>query len=189
MKQHFAILVAVTFATALFAAERPVFNVVDFGAKGDGVTKNTAAFQKALDACVRARGGTVQVPEGVYLTGSLVIGPNTTLQMATKAYLLSFTEALHEELKADGVRVCALCPGPVNTGFFARAGMARDYFPAFLRQSANQVARAGYEGFMGGHRVVVPGRPNRILTLLPRLVPRWLVLAFMARRWRLTAGG
>jgi polygalacturonase len=88
MKQHFAILVAVTFATALFAAERPVFNVVDFGAKGDGVTKNTAAFQKALDACVKARGGTVQVPEGVYLTGSLVIGPNTTLQMATKAYLL-----------------------------------------------------------------------------------------------------
>lgn len=138
-----------------------------------------------LDGITRHKGGILNVAS---IAGFLP-GPGMAVYHATKAYLLSFTEALHEELKADGVRVCALCPGPVNTGFFARAGMARDYFPAFLRQSANQVARAGYEGFMGGHRVVVPGRPNRILTLLPRLVPRWLVLAFMARRWRLTAGG
>ena len=146
------------------------------------LTDLSLAFVPSLE---RHRGGILNVGS----VAGFLPGPGMAVYHATKAYLLSFTEALHEELKADGVRVCALCPGPVNTGFFARAGMARDYFPAFLRQSANQVARVGYEGFMGGHRVVVPGRPNRILTLLPRLVPRWLVLAFMARRWRLTAGG
>ena len=70
------------------------------------------------------------------------------------------------------MRVCALCPGPVPTGFLGRAGIPRGYFPAFLARSAERVAREGYEGFMGGHRIVVPGGPNRILTLLPRLVPR-----------------
>ena len=75
-------------------------------------------------------------------------------------------------LSPDGVRVCALCPGPVETEFFGRAGMPDGYFPTFLVRSAERVAREGYEGFMAGHRVVVPGKPNRIMTLLPRLLPR-----------------
>ena len=78
------------------------------------------------------------------------------------------------------MRVCALCPGPVETEFFDRAGMPHDYFPAYLNRSAERVAREGYEGFMGGHRVVVPGKPNRIMTLLPRLLPRGLMLAMTA---------
>lgn len=88
MKKIFAMAVALNAAAVLFAAEKPAFNVLDFGAKGDGATKNTAAIQKALDACTAAGGGTVTFPEGVYLTGSLLIGPNTTLQMAQRANLL-----------------------------------------------------------------------------------------------------
>ncbi len=103
---------------------------------------------------------------------------------ATKAYVLSFTEALHAELAPDGVRVCALCPGPVETEFFAHAGVPDDYFPSSFARSAERVAREGYEGFMGGHRVVVPGRPNRIMTLLPRLLPRGLMLAMTEKRWQ-----
>ena len=80
---------------------------------------------------------------------------------ATKAYVLSFSEALHQELKADGVRVCALCPRPVETEFFTRAGVPPGYFPTMLRRSAERVAHDGYKGFMGGHRVVVPGKLNR----------------------------
>ena len=63
-------------------------NVLDFGAKGDGQTKDTAAIQKALDACAAAGGGEVIVPNGVFLTGSIVIGANTTLQLEPKADLV-----------------------------------------------------------------------------------------------------
>ncbi len=63
------------------------FNIREFGAKGDGLTKDTAAIQKALDACVTAGGGTVLVPAGVYLTGSLVLGSNTTLRLESRANL------------------------------------------------------------------------------------------------------
>jgi polygalacturonase len=70
------------------AADRQTLNVLDFGAKGDGVTKDTAAIQKALDACGGNGGGTVLVPEGIFLTGSLMLHANTTLQLAQRADLL-----------------------------------------------------------------------------------------------------
>jgi len=135
-----------------------------------------------LDSIKRHRGGILNVAS---IAGFLP-GPGMAVYHASKAYVVSFTEALHEELKADGVRVCALCPGPVETEFFDRAGLPDNYFPAYLSRSAERVAREGYEGFMGGHRVVVPGKPNRILTLLPRLLPRGLMLAMTARRWKKT---
>jgi short-subunit dehydrogenase len=133
-----------------------------------------------LDSIKRHRGGILNVAS----TAGFLPGPGMAVYHATKAYVLSFTEALHAELEAEGVRVCALCPGPVETEFFGRAGMPQDYFPDYLIRPADRVAREGYEGFMGGHRVVVPSRSNRIMTLLPRLLPRGLVLAMTERRWR-----
>lgn len=88
MKNFFAFAVALGFAAAVLAADQPVLNVLDFGAKGDGVTKDTAAIQKALDACASNGGGTVLLPEGVFLTGSLVLHANTTLQLSPRANLL-----------------------------------------------------------------------------------------------------
>lgn len=132
-----------------------------------------------LDSVRRHRGGILNVAS----TAGFLPGHGMAVYHATKAYVLSFTEALHAELAADGVRVCALCPGPVETGFNSRAGMPQDYFPAYLIRTADRVAREGFEGFMGGHRVVVPGGPNRIMTLLPRLFPRTFILAMTARRW------
>jgi polygalacturonase len=69
------------------AADPTPYNVRTFGAKGDGATKDTAALQSALDACATNGGGIVQVPAGAYLTGSLVLGPNTTLQLDAQATL------------------------------------------------------------------------------------------------------
>jgi polygalacturonase len=92
MKRLFALLVGLNLATSLLAAEKPALNVLDFGAKGDGLTKNTAAIQKALDACAENGGGTVLVPEGVYLTGSLILHANTTLQLASHANLLGSSD-------------------------------------------------------------------------------------------------
>jgi uncharacterized protein len=136
-----------------------------------------------LDSITRHRGGILNVAS----IAGFFPGPGMAVYHATKAYVLSFTEALHEELKSAGVRVCALCPGPVETEFFERAGLPHDYFPAYLNRSAERVAREAYDGFMGGHRVVVPGKPNRILTLLPRLLPRGLMLAMAEYRWKQTA--
>jgi short-subunit dehydrogenase len=132
-----------------------------------------------LPGITRHRGGILNVAS---IAGFLP-GPGMAVYHATKAYVVSFSEAMHEELKAEGVRVCALCPGPVATEFNDRAGVPHDYFPGFLARSAERVAREGYEGFMTGHRVVVPGRPNRVVTLLPRLLPRGLVLAMAQWRW------
>jgi hypothetical protein len=133
-----------------------------------------------LDSITRHRGGILNVAS---IAGFLP-GPGMAVYHATKAFVLSFTEALHEELKADGLKVCALCPGPVETEFNKRAGAPNDYFPHILDRSAEQVARDGYAGFMGGHRVVVPGMPNRIMTLLPRLLPTGVMLAVTRARWR-----
>jgi short-subunit dehydrogenase len=132
-----------------------------------------------IDSVTRHRGGILNVAS----IAGFSPGPGMAVYHATKAYVVSLTEALHQELGADGVKACALCPGPVPTEFFRRAGVPRDYFPAFMARSAERVAREGYEGFMGGHRVVVPGAPNRIFTLLPRLLPRSAMLAIVARRW------
>jgi short-subunit dehydrogenase len=133
-----------------------------------------------LPSIRRHRGGILNVAS----IAAFLPGPGMAVYHATKAYVLSFSEALHEELKADGVRVCALCPGPVPTEFNERAGIPHGYFPAYLARSAPRVAREGYAAFMGGHRVVAPGVANRIFTLVPRLLPRSLMLAATAWRWR-----
>src|ERR1700744_4177043 len=89
MKRYIAMLLALTAAAAMVqAAERSTFNVLDFGAKGDGVTKDTVAIQNALNAAANSGGGTVYVPEGVFLTGSLLMHSNTTLQLASRADLM-----------------------------------------------------------------------------------------------------
>jgi len=74
--------------SSVCAASPGLFNVRDYGAKGDGKTKDTAALQKTLDACAAAGGGIVCVPEGVYLTGSLVVGANTTVRFDPHANLM-----------------------------------------------------------------------------------------------------
>ena len=84
-------------------------------------------------------------------------GPGMAVYYASKAYVLSFSEALYRELKPKGVRVTVLCPGPVPTEFQARAGLAADALPRILIRSAEQVARDGYRGLKAGRRVVVSG--------------------------------
>jgi short-subunit dehydrogenase len=124
-----------------------------------------------VPSLTRHRGGILNVAS----VASFMPGPGMAVYHATKAYVLSFSEALHRELGGQGVRVTALCPGPVQTEFMALAGIPEGNFPNFLVRSAERVAQEGYDGLMRGRRVVVPGSANKAAALMARLMPRRLV--------------
>jgi hypothetical protein len=139
------------------------------------LTEFSLAF---VDSLERHHGGLLNVGS---MAGFLP-GPGMAVYYATKAYVLSFSEALHSELKLRGVRVTVLCPGPVPTEFAARAGVSGGLAPGILTQSAEGVAEAGYRGLMRGDRIVVPGLANKLITLLIRIVPRRLLLKLVGSR-------
>jgi short-subunit dehydrogenase len=133
-----------------------------------------------IESLERHRGGILNVAS----VAAFLPGPYMAVYYATKAYVLSFSEALHQELKPRGVRVTTLCPGPVPTEFQARAGAASRSLPPLLTLSAEEVAEQGYRALQAGRRLVVPGLVNKIVTVLARLAPRGLVLAFVDRHNR-----
>jgi len=140
------------------------------------LTELSIAF---VDSLARNRGGILNVGS---MAGFLP-GPGMAVYYATKAYVLSFTEALHSELAPRGIKVAVLCPGPVPTEFAARAGVSdRSMAPSLLTKSADYVAEAGYRGLMSGHRTIVPGFINNLVTVLLRFVPRRLLLKVVDSR-------
>lgn len=104
----------------------------------------------------------------------------------TKAFVLSYTNALRGELAGTGVSVTALCPGPVETGFGQAAGLtdeeANGSLPKFMWVEATEVARAAVDGLEAGRRVVIPGRANKLGAAAGYLVPRKLLLPILARQ-------
>ena len=129
------------------------------------------------DHLIRHRGGILNVGS---IAGFLP-GPGMAVYYASKAYVLSFSEALRCELAPRGVRVTALCPGPVPSEFQARAGYEPGFDSAILNVSACDVAKAGYRGLMANKRVVLPGFGVRIVPFLLRLFPRGFILAAVGR--------
>jgi short-subunit dehydrogenase len=102
-------------------------------------------------------------------------GPFMAVYYASKSYVLSFSEAIAEELREDGVTVSVLCPGPVDTEFQERASMADTPLGSGPMQDVAAVADAGYEGLMDGKTVIVPGYGYKLLWHTVGLVPRPLV--------------
>jgi short-subunit dehydrogenase len=108
-------------------------------------------------------------------TAAFQPGPRMAVYFATKAFVLSFTEALHEEYKGHGIRVTALCPGPTKTEFGAVAGFADNgAFDRFAADSAS-VVRAGLDGLDNNRAVVIPGFLNKVGANATRFIPRSLV--------------
>jgi short-subunit dehydrogenase len=129
------------------------------------------------DQLIRHRGGILNVGS---IAGFLP-GPGMAVYYASKAYVLSFSEALRRELAPRGVRVTVLCPGPVPSEFQARAGFEPGFDSAVLNVSASDVAQAGYRGLMANKRAVLPGLGIKIVPFLLRLFPRSFVLAAVCR--------
>jgi short-subunit dehydrogenase len=155
---------------------------LDITEQRDMIDVNVSALTdlslRFIPSLERHKGGVLNVAS----VAAFMPGPRSAVYYATKAYVLSFTEALHQELKPRGIRVAALCPGPVETEFQARAGVPEARGPRSLTLPAEEVARQGYRGFMDGHRVIVPGGANRLLTVVSRLLPRRLLLDALDRR-------
>ena len=106
-------------------------------------------------------------------------GPNMSIYYATKAYVLSFSEAVAEELRGTGVTVTALCPGPTATGFEKAAEMKNSkMFTFFKPASAEAVARYGYNKMMKGKVVAYYGMPTNIMNIGSRLSPRSITRKF-----------
>jgi hypothetical protein len=129
------------------------------------------------DSLIKYRGGILNVGS---IAGFLP-GPGMAVYYASKAYVLSFTEALRCELASRGVRVTALCPGPVPSEFQTRAGFKPGFDSAILNVSASNVAKDGYRGLMANKRAVLPGLGIKIVPLMLRLFPRGFILAAVGR--------
>ncbi|HEY0043007.1 MAG TPA: SDR family oxidoreductase [Allosphingosinicella sp.] len=124
----------------------------------------------------RGAGGVLNVAS----TAAFQAGPNMAVYFATKAYVLSLTEALHQEVKGTGVKVSALCPGPTATEFGDVAGMRGKSFD-MVSADARSVVAAGLKGLDANKAVVVPGLLNKISAQSNRIVPRAAMRRIVAR--------
>ncbi len=126
----------------------------------------------------KGRGGVINVAS----TAGFMPGPNMAVYFATKAFVVSFTDALHEETKGTGVTLTTLSPGPVETGFQRRAGMKQArVLSRVIPKSAMTVAQAGWAGFKEGERLVVPGTMNKLTAYALRGAPRRMILPVIRR--------
>jgi short-subunit dehydrogenase len=130
------------------------------------------------DALERRRGGLMNVAS----VAGFVPGPQHAVYYATKAYVVSFTEALHEEWRTRGIRVTALCPGPVPTEFQTVAGTGNGVIDTPMTTYADQVAAEGYRGLMAGKRLVVPGFLNKLVVYGAAFIPHRFLLPMVAKR-------
>ena len=115
----------------------------------------------------RGRGGILNVSS---LAG-FQPGPSNATYGATKAFVTSFTEAVHEELKGTGGSVTALCPGFTHTEFQSRASVPAGEVPGFMWQDAPEVARAGLEGLAKNRAIVIPGGLNKVMGNFSMVTP------------------
>jgi len=138
----------------------------------------TQLTRLALPRMVSQRRGRIL---NVASTAGFAPGPLMAVYYATKAYVISFSEAISNELRGTGITITALCPGPTRTGFAGVAGTEdTNLFHRGVMDPA-PVAEAGYRGMMRGRAVVIPGVANKLLVQSIRIGPRWLVRA--VTRW------
>jgi len=109
-------------------------------------------------------------------TAAFMPGPGMAVYYASKAYVLSFSEALTRKLKGSGVTVTTLCPGPTDTSFASAAGLGKSRMHRMLPPATSmQVAKAGYKAMINGKAIEIPGFMNKLSTMTPRFTPRSMV--------------
>ena len=115
-------------------------------------------------------------------TAAFLPGPLMAVYYASKAYVLSFSEAVANELAGTGVTVTALCPGPTASGFQKAAHLEGSKLVAGMRLATSRdVAQVGFDAMVAGTRIVVPGVRNKLVSQMPRLLPRRMVARLVRR--------
>lgn len=132
------------------------------------LTNLTKHFLKEM--VERKSGGILNVAS----TAAFVGGPKMAMYYSTKAYVLSLTEAIHDEVKDYGVKVSCLCPGPVRTSFQSKAGIKKSESAKKYLMSAKDVAKEGYKKFEKNKAIIIPGFKNKLLVIGNKLIPRAL---------------
>jgi hypothetical protein len=167
-------------------------NNAGFGLFGNAAELDRAEQLGIIDVNIRAladlslrfAGQLIGNRGGLLNVGSIagfLPGPGMAMYYASKAFVLSFTEALRAELGPHGVRVTVLCPGPVQTEFQVRAGFQPGFDSTILNVPPANVARQAYDGLMANKRAVLPGLGIKIVPLLLRLFPRGFILWAVGR--------
>lgn len=161
-------------AAGAFAQQDPARDAEMIGLNVSAVVDLAHAFLPAM--LERERGGILNVAS---VAGFQPV-PQMAIYAATKAFVLSFSEALWVETRRRGVSVTALCPGPVDTPFFEATGSPnlRKAVPKNFMMTADKVVAQALAALEAGRPVVVPGGANKLLSAVPRLLPRrWMALA------------
>jgi short-subunit dehydrogenase len=161
------------------------FATTDLDAELKMIQLNTTSVvdltKRCLPAMIERRSGRIL---NVASTAAFVPGPWMSIYYATKAFLLSFSEAIDYELKPYGITVTTLCPGPTESEFKVRAGSQRSrLFEAFV-MDAPRVAKVGYDAMMKGKVVAIPGLRNKLIPVAARLIPRALIAKLSHRAAR-----
>ncbi len=171
-----------------------LINNAGFGAFGDfaempeqeilgqislNITALTELTRLFLPAMIARRGGRIM---NVASTAGFQPGPLMAVYYATKAYVISFSEAIGNELRNSGVTITCFCPGATHTGFARRAGTERSrLFKQLGAMSAEKVALDGYRALMGGRSLAISGAHNWVIAQSTRFAPRKMVTA--VSRW------
>ena len=149
------------------------FAELDPGRLREMIDLNVAALS---DLCRAAAPAMIERKSGAILnvasTAAFQPGPNMAVYFATKAFVLSLSEALHEELKPHGVRVTCLCPGPTRTEFGDIAGFGGNRLFDRVAMESIDVVKAGLAALDKGQAVMVPGLVNKVGAAATRFAPR-----------------
>ena len=157
--------------TGAFASEPldPQLGMVDLNVRA--LVELTHIYLKGMIA--RKRGGVLNVAS----TAAFQPGPLMAIYYASKAFVLSFTEALWEEARGTGVHVTCLCPGPTESQFHGRAGTDKTRLSKAAKPMTSMaVAKLGYNALQSNKRVIVAGAQNKLLVAATRMTPRAALL-------------
>ena len=188
--------------TALDALDLPILHVVNnagFGSVGPFANSEPEREERMVRVNVesvvsiaryflprllaRGQGGLIQVAS----TSAFQPTPLMATYGASKAFVLSFSLSIAEEARGSGVRVMALCPGPVPTGFQEAAGIHPSSLLKFAKLDAADVVETALDGYKAGRTVVVPGTVNSLQTAAVKVLPREVVVR--AARWAMQGLG